>query len=385
MKKGKEAFKGKLHGEPISIFSKMTELAMAEEALNLAQGFPDFPADPRLIKLLNHYAEEGFNQYAPGRGVPELRQTLCQISAKRYGTHYDWQTEINITAGATQGIATAMATFIKPGDEVIMFAPVYDCYAPMVRLNGGKPVVLPLNDEDFSIDWQQVEDQLSHRTRMMIINSPHNPSGRLLNQIDLDELERLAEKYSFLLLGDEVYEHIVFNEAQPTSLRQRASLRERSLIMGSLGKSLHITGWKVGYCLGPAPLMDEFYRVHQFNQFCIHHPSQRAMAQYLEENGVEHIGPHYEKKQNYFEELMRSTGFEPLPTFGSYFQLYNYRQISQRADMEFTQWLTAEHKVAAIPLSPFYAESQDAQYWLRFCFAKQDETLEEAAARLSRL
>jgi methionine aminotransferase len=377
-------FTGKLNHVESSIFSKMSALAQKHNALNLSQGFPDFEVDAKLIELVHYYMRQGFNQYAPMAGALSLRNAICHFSQDLYGASYNPETEITITAGATQAIATVLSTCIEPEDEVILFSPAYDCYRPMVALNGGIPVSIELEYPSYGINWQALKDALNQRTKMIIVNTPHNPSGSVLKQEDLDQLASLLSGTKTFVLADEVYEHIVFNGAKHLSIRSHAELAARSFVVGSLGKSLHVTGWKIGYCLAPEALMKEFHKVHQFQIFATNHPIQLAIADYLNAADLRAIGGFYESKQQIFEKALEPTGFKALPTFGSYFQLASYSALSDESEVDFAIRLTKEYGVAAIPISPFYPVPTNHQV-LRFCFAKNEETLRKAGLQLQKV
>jgi len=378
-------FTGKLNHIGESIFSKMTSLANQHQAINLAQGFPDFEVDPYLISLVNHYMQIGYNQYAPMAGALPLRERLCGLTNAQHGCNYQAENEITITAGATQALATAIAASIREGDEVIVFSPAYDSYIPMIELNGGTAITVKLAHPDYSIDWDQFKLLLNHRTKMVILNTPHNPSGAVWQHEDYLKLQEYIGNSNILILADEVYEHIVFNGAQHRSLRAYPILAERSFVVGSLGKTTHVTGWKVGYCMAPAALMKEFQKLHQFQIFSINHPVQMALADYLGQINLGEIGGFYEKKQAYLEKLIvERTAFKPLPTYGSYFQLFDYSAVSDKKDIEFCEWLCTEKGVAGIPLSPFYL-APDNNKVLRFCFAKNELTIDAAIERLAQL
>lgn len=383
-KPGSLNFSGKLNHVRESIFTEMSRYAQDYDALNLSQGFPDFSVDPQLIDKVHHYMKQGDNQYAPMAGALPLRQAIVDFSKELYQADYDARTEITITAGATQALSTAIGTTVREGDEVLLFSPAYDAYIPLIELQGGRPITVKLEHPDYSIDWQQVKRLINHRTRMIMLNTPHNPSGSVWSEKDLDALEEIVDGSSILVLSDEVYEHIVFNGEEHRSLRTRPKLRSRTFVVGSLGKSLHVTGWKIGYCLAPELLMNEFQKVHQFEIFSVNHPVQLAMADYLQEVDLKKIGGFYEAKQKVFLEAIKNGPFKPLPTYGSYFQLLDYSEVSQEHDQDFAKRLTREHKVAAIPLSPFYRDPTDHKV-LRFCFAKDEETLWEAGRRLAEL
>jgi methionine aminotransferase len=378
-------FTGKLNHIGESIFSKMTSLSNQHQAINLSQGFPDFEADAKLIELVDHYIKRGYNQYAPMAGALPLREKLCEIANNQHGCSYHAEKEITITAGATQAIATALAASIREGDEVIVFSPAYDSYIPMIELNGGTAITVKLAHPAYSIDWEQFKLLLNHRTKMIILNTPHNPSGAVWKDADYLKLQEFVGNSNILILADEVYEHIVFNGAQHLSVRSYPTLAERSFVVGSLGKTTHVTGWKVGYCMAPAALMKAFQKLHQFQVFSVNHPIQMALAEYLGQIDLSLIGSFYQKKQQFLEKLIEeNTAFKALPSFGSYFQLFDYSEISDKKDIEFTEWLCIEKGVAGIPLSPFYL-TPDNNHVLRFCFAKNESTLEAAVERLSKL
>lgn len=362
----------------------MSALAREVGALNLSQGFPDFPVDPELIERVNKAMQRGANQYAPLAGVPALLEVLAQKSTEQYGSQYDPAEEITITAGATQALSSALATVLQEGDEVILFTPAYDSYVPIIELHGGRAVSVQLSEPDYRIDWELVKKVVNHRTRMIILNTPHNPTGQVLYAEDLVALEEIADNSSIILLSDEVYEHILLSEEKHWSLRLSPALRQRSFIVGSLGKSFHCTGWKVGYIMAPAYLMREFRKVHQYQVFCVNRPMQEALAEHLLHTDLNSIAHFYQAKQKRFAEAMAQTPFKALPTYGSYFQLMDYSAISEENDLVFAERLAREHKVAAIPLSPFYRLPVRSRV-LRFCFAKEDATLDEAARRLAKL
>lgn len=375
------SIKSKLPHTGTTIFTIMSALANEQGALNLSQGFPDFPVDPRLIKLVTKYMKEGFNQYSPLAGVPSLRQVLSDIVFEEHGHRYDPETEITITHGATQAIASVLTASIREGDEVIIFTPAYDCYAPMVELNGGVPIYIQLTYPDYHIDWDSVKNRINHRTRMIIINTPHNPTSMIWKKEDLEMLEEITADSNILILADEVYEQIVFSPGQHYSVAGSSILAERSFKVGSLGKVLHVTGWKTGYCMAPAMLTQELRKVHQFQVFSANTPMQMAMAEYLRDPESRNIAGMLEKKRDVFRKALSGSGFELLPSQGSYFQLLNYSAISKKPDTEFARELTIEHKVASIPISVFYHIPTDHKV-LRFCFAKNDDTLKEAGRRL---
>lgn len=365
-----------------TIFTVMSRLATECGAVNLSQGFPDFQAEPALFDAMHRHMLAGRNQYAPMAGLSELRQAIVDKVADLYGPRFDVDSEVTVTAGATQAIFTAIAAFVRPGDEVIVFEPVYDSYVPAIETVGGKAVFAQLRFPDYAPDWTQVAGLISPRTRMIIVNSPHNPTGSLLSAVDLEKLAKLVRGTDIVILSDEVYEHIVFDGAPHASLCGHAELATRSLVVSSFGKTYHITGWKIGYVVGPAALMAEFRKVHQFNVFTVHAPSQLAIADYMQspERHLSLAG-FYQEKRDLFRSLMAATPFELLPCRGTYFQLARYAGLSDLPDTAFAEWLTRQVGVAVIPVSVFYANGQDDRV-VRFCFAKREETLRAATERL---
>ena len=365
-----------------TIFTVMSRLAAECGAINLSQGFPDFQADRSLFDAMHRHMLAGRNQYAPMAGLPELRRAIVDKVATLYGPRFDVESEVTVTAGATQAIFTAIAAFVRAGDEVIVFEPVYDSYVPAIETVGGTAVFAQLTFPDYAPDWAQVQTLITARTRMIIVNSPHNPTGSLLSAADLNALADLVRGTNIVILSDEVYEHILFDGETHASLCAHPELAQRSLIVSSFGKTYHITGWKIGYVVGPAALMAEFRKVHQFNVFTVHAPSQLALADYMQD-ASRHLGlaAFYEQKRDFFRSLLADTPFKLLPCRGTYFQLASYAAISDQPDRAFAEWLTREVGVAVIPVSVFYASGRDDRV-VRFCFAKQDETLQAAAARL---
>ncbi|MBK7464044.1 MAG: pyridoxal phosphate-dependent aminotransferase [Betaproteobacteria bacterium] len=365
-----------------TIFTVMSKLAAECGAVNLSQGFPDFQAEPALFDAVHRHMLAGRNQYAPMTGVPELRQAIVDKVAALYGPRFDAESEVTVTAGATQAIFTAIAAFVRPGDEVIVFEPVYDSYVPAIETVGGTAVFAPLKFPDYAPDWAQVAQLISPKTRLIIINSPHNPTGSLLTAVDLEKLANLVRGTDIVVLSDEVYEHILFDGEPHASLCAHAELAQRSIVVSSFGKTYHITGWKIGYVVGPADLMAEFRKVHQFNVFTVHTPSQLALAEYMQD-ASRHLGlaAFYQEKRDFFRKLMAATPFKLLPCRGTYFQLASYAGLSELPDRAFAEWMTREVGVAVIPVSVFYANGRDDQV-VRFCFAKQESTLRAAAERL---
>ncbi len=376
--------KSKLPNTGPTIFSVMSALAQKHRAINLSQGFPDFPADPELVKLVTRHMQNGHNQYAPMGGVESLRQVLSDMIFENHGHRYDVTEEITITHGATQAIAAAISCSIREGDEVVIFTPAYDCYGPMVELNGGTPIFIPLQHPEYQIDWETVKNRINHRTRMIIINTPHNPSGKVFAENDLIKLKELTTGSNILILSDEVYEQIVFEPHRHHSVADHAELRERSFKIGSLGKTLHVTGWKIGYCMAPAKLMSEFRKIHQYMIFSANTPMQYAMADFLGDPAHRQISKMYQQKRDFFLQTVADSALKPLSSHGTYFQLLDYSAVSNKSEVEFAKELCTKHGVAAIPISVFYHQPQEHKV-LRFCFAKDEKTLSEAGAVLSAL
>lgn len=368
-----------------SIFAVMTKMALDHGAINLAQGFPDFPVSAKLIARVNHYMKKGFNQYAPMPGVPELRKAIAGKAFKTFGISYDPESEITVTAGATQAICTAVSAFIKDGDEVIIFEPAYDSYAPMVKVNGGIVKYVGLKAPLFQIDWNEIKKMISNRTRMIIINSPHNPTGSLLHEADMKQLDMLTRNTDIIVLSDEVYEHLIFDGHTHQSACLYPELVKRSLVIGSFGKTFHATGWKTGFVMAPEALSREFRKLHQFTVFASNTPIQYAIADFLADEGNYLPLPgFYQAKRDFFAEKMRGSRFDLIPCYGTYFQLLSYRSISSEPEMAFAAGLVKEHGIALIPLSPFYQKETNQQL-LRLCFAKKEETLSKAAEILCRI
>ena len=372
-------FTSKLPELKTTIFTTMGQLALKHEAVNLSQGFPNFGADPKLLELVNTALEEGHNQYAPMQGIHSLRERIAEKIAALHGKRYRPESEITITAGATQAIFTAISTFIRANDEVIVFKPAYDCYEPAIELYGGKVVPLQLSPSSFKVDWEEFQNGITSRTKMVIINSPHNPSGSVFSKEDMLQLQELLRGTDIILLSDEVYEHIVFDELTHESASRFADLATRSLICASFGKTFHVTGWKLGYIVGPEILMKEFQKVHQYNVFCTNHPMQKGIAKYLEDK-KHYLGLNqfYQEKRDYFLEALASSRFRYRPSQGTYFQVLDYSDITDENDIDFSKRLVQEHKIASIPLSVFNLNNTDNRQ-LRFCFAKTKDTLERAA------
>lgn len=357
----------------------MSQLANEHKAVNLSQGFPDFPISSELIDKVHFYMKEGLNQYAPMPGVAELRKAISVMFDYNHGAKYNPDTEINITAGATQGLYSAISTFVRPGDEVIVFEPAYDSYAPAVEVNQGRVKYSKLLFPDFRINWEELPKLITHNTRMIVINTPHNPTGSVLTADDLQRLERLTRGTDIIVLSDEVYEHLIFDGKQHQSVSRFPELASRSLVVGSFGKTFHTTGWKTGFVLAPENLMKEFRKVHQFVVFAVNTPIQYAMADYLSNpDNYLSLGNFYQKKRDYFAKAVSSSRFKIIPSYGTYFQLLDYSKISEEKEMDFATRLIKENGIAGIPVSPFYQKKNDNKV-LRFCFAKQESTLKKAA------
>jgi methionine transaminase len=368
-----------------TVFSVMSALAVKHGAVNLGQGFPDFDCDPGLIDAVTEAMRAGHNQYPPMPGVPLLRQALSAKVERLYGRHYDANTEITVTAGATQAIFTAILALVHPGDEVIVLEPCYDSYGPAIRLAGGQMVRVPLSPDGFRIDFHRLAGALTPRTRAIIVNTPHNPTGTAWSASDRRTLTELLRPTDVLVLSDEVYEHMVFDGQAHASVSGDAELAARSLVISSFGKTYHVTGWKVGHVAAPAPLMAEFRKVHQFNVFTVNTPMQHGLATWLgDPSRHENLPAFYQRKRDRFRAGLAASRFELLPCAGSYFQCVDYSRISSLPAQAFCEWLTAEVGVAAIPLSAFYAEPPERPL-ARFCFAKTDATLDKALDRLARL
>jgi len=367
----------------LTIFSEMTRLAHQHGAINLSQGFPDFDTHPKLKDLVAKYIRAGHNQYAPMQGVGALREAISEKTRRLYAAVYDPETEITVTTGGTQAIYAAVTAVVRPGDEVIIMEPAYDCYAPIVRLNGGVPVYAALEFPSYRIDWDAFRRLVSEKTRLVMLNFPHNPTGAVLTAQDLETLAAILRPTTVLILSDEVYEHIVFDGAAHQGMSRHPELRLRSFVVNSFAKTYHTTGWKVGYCLAPRPLSDEFRKIHQYMVFAVNTPIQHAYAEFLEDPQYYLSLPSfYQAKRDRFLELINKSRFRPLPCRGTYYQLLDYSRITDEPEMEFARRMTMQFGVAAIPPSVFYHRGDDHKV-LRFCFAKKDETLNAAAERLN--
>ncbi|MCY7352724.1 MAG: methionine aminotransferase [Cytophagaceae bacterium] len=371
-----------------TIFTVMSKLATDCGAMNLSQGFPNFDASPRLMELVSYYLRHGFNQYAPMAGVPALREAIAQKTSDLYGVSYHPDTEVTVVSGATEALYAAITAVVHPGDEVLLFEPCYDSYAPAVELNGGVPVYVtlsPLSARGYRIDWAVAKSKISAKTKLIILNTPHNPTGVTLTRADLDALAELVRGTDIVLIGDEVYEHIIFDGRAHHSLLTHTELRERSFVCGSFGKTFHVTGWKIGYCLAPAALTTEFRKIHQWLTFSTITPIQYALADFLKEpQNYLDVPNFYQQKRDTFLSYLQHSRFSYTPAEGSFFQTASYKTITDEPDYDLAIRLTHEIGVASIPVSVFYHQRDDHRI-LRFCFAKDDDTLRRAAERLCAL
>jgi methionine aminotransferase len=375
----------KLPGVGTTIFTVMSALATEHKAVNLGQGFPDYPMSEELTARVYEAMKKGANQYAPMPGLPDLREAIAEKVEFLYKTKVDPAQEITITPGGTYAIYTALTTILQPGDEVIVFEPAYDSYIPNIEINGAKAVPLPLTYPDYRIDWELVRTAITPRTKAIVINSPHNPTGSVLDQQDLRELQEVTADTGIFIVSDEVYEHLIFDGKPHESVLKYPELFQRSFVCFSFGKTYHCTGWKLGYCIAPAALMKEYRKVHQFNAFTCFTPAQVALADYLKNREAYLSLPRFmQQKRDYFMELMKQTRFDLLSTSGSYFVCASYGRISDESDTELAVRLTKEVGVATIPVSAFYHNKKDDKV-LRFCFAKQNRTLQQAAERLMKI
>lgn len=368
-----------------TIFTTMSALAREHNAINLSQGFPDFNTHPKLIELVTDAMKKGMNQYCPMQGHPLLREMIAKKTADLYSANYDPDKEITVTAGATQAIFTAIAAFIREGDEAIIIEPAYDCYVPAIELCGGIPKFVKLDDVNFTVNWEDVKKLMSAQTKLIIINTPHNPTGSILSSADITKLQKLVKDKDIIVISDEVYEHIIFDGYEHQSVARFPELAKRSIIVSSFGKTYHTTGWKIGYVLAPENLMTEFRKVHQYNVFCVNTPMQAAYAELLKDSSLYlELGQFYQDKRDYFKKLIKGSRFNLKPVHGSYFQLVSYDKISDEKDVDYAIRLTKEYGVAPIPMSVFYSNQVDNHY-LRLCFAKENETLEKAAEKLMKV
>jgi len=375
----------KLPGTSTTIFTVMSQLAAEHKAINLSQGFPDYDIDPKLMDFVTNAMKEGHNQYAPMTGIPALRELIADKVNHLYGSNYNPETEVTITAGGTQAIFTALSAYITSGDEVIIFEPAYDSYAPTIKMLGGLVKPYELAPPDYEIDWEMVKKLFTANTKMIILNSPHNPTGAVLSDKDIEALIKLTKDTDILILSDEVYEHLIYDGQQHKSIAMYPELRERAFIVASFGKLLHATGWKTGYCVAPENLMKEFRKVHQFNVFSVNTPMQVGIARYLKDPAVYmDLAGFFQEKRDLFRSMIGQTKFKLLPCNGSYFQCVTYSHFSDEADTVIAKRLITDYGVASIPVSAFYIRNTDHQV-LRFCFAKKQDTLEKAVERLMKL
>lgn len=375
----------KLPDVKTTIFTEMSLLAQQENAVNLSQGFPDYQPDDNLIQYLGDFAKQGHNKYSPLFGIKELREEISRKFSLQYQVDYHPDFEINVTAGATQAIFTIISALVGKGDEAIIFEPAYDCYEPAIVLNGGIVNNVKMHYPDYEINWEEVKHLVSDKTKMIIINNPNNPSGKILKQADIDALISIVKDTDIIILSDEVYESITFDGKPHLTLSKYPELKERTFVVGSFGKLLHITGWKIGYVCAPKALMEEFRKVHQFNVFCVNTPAQFAIAQYLQTmDDFARISTFFQQKRDYLKNALAETPFKLLDCEGTYFLSAQFGAISDEQDKDFCYWLTKEHKVATIPFSAFYKDKTDEKV-IRFCFAKKQETLDQAIEQLLKI
>ena len=383
MKEPSPTIQSKLPDVGTTIFTVMSQLAAENKAVNLGQGFPDFAMSNELTSLVDMAMKNGFNQYVHMNGWPQLRERLAEKSARLYGAIIDAETQITITPGGTYAIYTSLTTVLRPGDEVIVFEPAYDSYIPNIEINGAKPVRISLRFPDYSIPWDEVRSKVNSHTKMIMINSPHNPTGSVLRKEDINQLRAIVAGTQIMILSDEVYEHLIFDGIEHQSMLRYPDLLERSFVCFSFGKTYHCTGWKLGYCISSPSLMKEFRKVHQFNSFSCDSAKQVAMATYIQnEEAYLTLGLFLQQKRDFFRGLMKATPFTCIPSHGSYFECYSYKHFSDEADKDLAIRLTKQYGVATIPVSAFYKDGEDNKV-LRFCFAKKEETLERAVEKLA--
>jgi methionine aminotransferase len=378
----KPSINSKLPNAGTTIFTVMSVLAAEHKAINLGQGYPDFMMNAELIELVNKAMQTGHNQYVHMNGLQALRERLAEKIEFLYAAKINADTEITITPGGTYAIYTALTTVLQPGDEVIVFEPAYDSYIPNITINGATPILIPLTYPDYNIDWELVKAKISPKTKMIMLNTPHNPTGSVLSNIDIGQLRSIVKNTGIFILSDEVYEHLIFDDRQHESMLRYPDLQERSFVCFSFGKTYHCTGWKLGYCVVPELLMKEFRKVHQFNCFSCNSTVQFALEKFItQKEQYLQLGAAIQQKRDYFQQLMLHTKFKALPSYGSYFQLYSYAGVTHESEKELAIRLTKEYGVTTIPVSVFYNKEKDDNV-LRFCFAKKESTLEEAANRL---
>ena len=378
-------FPSKLPNVGTTIFTVMSSLAVQHHAINLGQGFPDYPMSEELIALVNEAMQKGHNQYVHMNGYIPLREAIAEKVEYLYQTRINPDTQITVTPGGTYALYTALTTILQPGDEVIVFEPAYDCYIPAIEINGAKAIAVELTFPDYAIDWAVVKNKITERTRAIMINSPHNPTGSVLSKDDIEQLRSIVKDTQIIIISDEVYEHLIFDNKMHESILKYPDLLERSFVSFSFGKVYHCTGWKLGYSIASGHLMQEFRKIHQFNCFCCDTPKQVALSTFLKqkENYLQ-LGNFLQQKRDFFQNLMGQTRLKALPTFGSYFQIYSYQAISDESEKDFAIRLTKQNGVAAIPVSAFYSSEVNNSV-LRFCFAKKESTLQSAVERLANL
>ena len=375
----------KLPNVGTTIFTVMSALAKEHNAINLSQGFPNYPSSQKLNDLVSNAMNNGYNQYAPMAGNLDLRLAISNKYQLLYKSTYHPEKEITVTAGATQAIYTIISAFVRSGDEVIIFKPAYDCYQPAIEVNGGKTISVQLSAPHYKVDWEEVASKISSKTKMIVINTPHNPSGTIWTKDDMLQLEKLTKDTNIIVLSDEVYEHIVFDGEQHQSVCLFDDLKQRSFITASFGKTFHNTGWKIGYCCAPETLMSEFRKVHQFNVFSVNHPAQKGIADYMQDaETFLGLNTFFQQKRDLFLSLISESRFKFTPSQGTYFQVLDYSEITEEHDVDFAKHLTKEFNIASIPLSVFNEEGKDDKV-LRFCFAKTDNTLVKAAEILCKI
>ena len=361
----------------------MNQLSLQHNAVNLGQGFPDFMMSEELTELVNKAMKNGMNQYSHMNGIPLLRERLAEKVLNLYNAQINPETDITITPGGTYAIYTALTTILQPGDEVIVFEPAYDSYIPNIEINGAVPVLISLSYPNYSIPWDEVKAKINERTKAIIVNTPHNPTGSVIREKDIEQLRSIVKGTRIFIVSDEVYEHLIFDDLPHLSVLRYPDLLERSFVCFSFGKTYHCTGWKLGYCISPPLLMHEFRKVHQFNAFSSFTPSQVALAEYLQNvEAYTSLGSFVQKKRDYFHQLMLSTPFKALPSYGSYFQCYSFEGLSDESDKDFAIRLTKEYGITTIPVSAFYKNAKDDKV-IRFCFCKKEETLEKAVEKLA--
>ncbi len=368
-----------------TIFAVMSNMADEYNAINMSRGFPDFNCSDKLISLVNKYMKKGYNQYAPIEGIMPLREAISKKTEELYSVKYNPETEITITGGATEAINAAITSLVQEGDEVLVLEPAYDCYVPAIKLAGGQPIFTPLKEPSYRIDWDELQKNITPQTKMIILNSPQNPTGAIFSAEDLQKLNKIITGTNIIILSDEVYEHIIFDGYEHQSIARYPKLAERSIIISSFGKTFHVTGWRLGYCIAPENIMKEFRKVHQFSMYTVNTPIQYAVAEYLnDKEEYLNLGKFFQQKRDFFNTGLKDSKFIIRPSLGTYFQLLDYSKISDEKDTVFAERLTKEYGVASIPVSVFYHDKIDNKV-LRFCFAKKTETIEKAVEKLLKL